>query len=457
MRLSLQLSLSLLALSSLVPALALAHGGLPVSQTIMRRGDQVLVPTLYWGVFFGRDPADGGGPWRWICEEAINQNQARKWALTSNGTYHVTDFGGITSSRDGGCTWIASTGEIAKRATSGVVADPADGKRAWATTNQANNQANDVPWNALFVTSDDGQSWTPTLMADEYLREPAISRDGQTIYVIGVGRPMGSQTLTLHASRDGGKSFTSAPLAFSIDGKVQLAIDTLAVDPKDSAAVYLAVRGEAVQVLLKATGQGAQLVEQLRIEGTIGGIAFDDKRDAVLLSVGPLAFKPLAAGLMRSVAGGPFAPLSNLSRSQCVLADGDRVYACSSSFPPDSAAVARSDDGGAHFSKVFQYVDTVGPTLDCAPSTPVGKICPGIWEMYWVQQPIGPDMAQEVAPPDAALPVIVPPAGCSCEVARRPHEASRPLLALALLMLVAATSLRGRRFHGTATSPVHRR
>ena len=113
-----------------LPSLAMAHGGLPISQAIIPRDGQLVVPTRFWGVFLGSEER----PWRWICEEAINRQQARKWALTGDGTYHVTDYLGMTSSRDSGCTWVPSTGEIALRPTSWVVADPAVPGRAFATT-----------------------------------------------------------------------------------------------------------------------------------------------------------------------------------------------------------------------------------------------------------------------------------------------------------------------------------
>src|SRR2546421_104347 len=99
----------IVVLGLLAPSLAGAHGGLPISESIVERDGQLVVPTKYWGVFLGAD----GGPWRWICEEAINKRQDRHWILTGDGTYHVNDYAGITSSRDGGCTWIAATGPLA--------------------------------------------------------------------------------------------------------------------------------------------------------------------------------------------------------------------------------------------------------------------------------------------------------------------------------------------------------
>src|SRR5262249_45990177 len=133
-----------------------------------------------------------GGPWRWICEEAIgypdkvNTKRDRRWALSSDGTYHVTDNTGIDSSRDGGCTWGAATGEIATLPTSTVVADPVDGKRAWATTEGSiPSDGGVLPHGALFTTPDDGVTWTKVLEADEYFNGVALSTDGKTLYVVG--------------------------------------------------------------------------------------------------------------------------------------------------------------------------------------------------------------------------------------------------------------------------------
>src|SRR5262245_52971036 len=121
----------------LFPSLTHAHGGLPIPQQLMFEDDTLILPTQYWGLFLGTD----GGQWRWICEEAINQRQSRLWAYAKSGAFHVTDYAGITSSTDRGCTWVQSTGEIQLRSTSLVVADPVEPSRAWATTDQGTSMA----------------------------------------------------------------------------------------------------------------------------------------------------------------------------------------------------------------------------------------------------------------------------------------------------------------------------
>src|SRR4051812_40331815 len=75
-----------------LPAVSPGHGSLPISQEIMWRGDTMLVPAAYWGLFIGTD----GGPWQWICEEAMNANQSRQMAFVSDGTLYATDRLGVT-------------------------------------------------------------------------------------------------------------------------------------------------------------------------------------------------------------------------------------------------------------------------------------------------------------------------------------------------------------------------
>jgi MYXO-CTERM domain-containing protein len=359
----------------LVPGAAGAHGVPPVSERILFVGDQMLVPTRGWGVFVGSD----GGDWRWICDEAINRDPDRVWARSADGTFHVTDYLGVTSSRDGGCTWVAATSaDLATRRPSTVVADPVDPKGAWTST----YGSLDKPWEALFHTTDDGLTWTPVLMADEDLRGVALSADGATIYVIGFSRRTdgGAPMPTLHVSRDRGATFTATPLGFTVDGQPPFDAVMREVDPADPSVAYFAAYAEPLHLLGRLDGYGARATEAFRVNADIGNVAFDPRWPAQrTIWVGTWA------GLMRSVDGQSFAPAGDLHLAQCVAPHGGHLYACSWNFTPDEKAVARSDDGGDHFSRVFRYSDTLGPITSCPPSTPVATVCAASWEMYACQ------------------------------------------------------------------------
>ena len=82
---------------------ALGHGGAPLTTRAQRQDGRLYLPTQYWGIFVGTD----GGPWRWICDEAINDFALREVYSGLDGTLYATAFPGLSISRDGGCTFTA--------------------------------------------------------------------------------------------------------------------------------------------------------------------------------------------------------------------------------------------------------------------------------------------------------------------------------------------------------------
>src|SRR5207302_7033177 len=139
-----------------------AHGGLPVSQHILRQngGNQMFVPVVFWGLWVSQPD----GRWKWICEELINQNRFRKFALSTDGAFYTTDVRGLTQSTDHGCTWTPATGDIANLHTTDVAVDPLDGATAWASTGDGGSVLPDggtvAAVNAVYVTHDHGVTWT---------------------------------------------------------------------------------------------------------------------------------------------------------------------------------------------------------------------------------------------------------------------------------------------------------
>ena len=163
-------------------------------------------------------------------------------------------------------------------------------------------------------------------------------------------------------------------------------------------------------------------------------VAFDASRSSVLAAT--------SYGLWRSMAGAPFAPVKGLSRTQCVRVRGKTVYACAWNYAPDCAAIARSDDGGDHFTSVFRYDQTEGPTTTCAPSTPVGMICPDIWQMYADQLGVGQTGSTcGAGGSDGGTGPVTPPrtASCGCQLG---SQDSSPIAVALLALALAALVLR---------------
>jgi hypothetical protein len=430
-------------------ARAWAHGGLPVSQHIIRQGSTMYVPVLFWGIWVG----DGQGPWTWICEEEINANRPRHVAVSADQTFYATDAHGITVSTDRGCTWTPfASPPLAQLRTSDVALDPSDGAVAYVTTAEGAQVDADgavtPAHNGLFVSHDHGTTFTPLPGLDDVATTRLFSAvrvapsDAHRLYVSSItGAPPFSPAV--HVSTDGGQTFMLHAITNQIDGTAPFSVDLLAVDPRNPDVIYArlyAVIGSDMtprQSLLRSIDRGATFTELWKMDGIttvsgqvygIDGVAVDDKRGQVLVAT--------AQGILVGAdpGGAPavtLAPTGNLSQAQCVDVKDGVIYACSSNYMPDFAAIARSDDGGKTFTAILKYADTKGPVEYCPKGTPVAELCPMYWYTYGSQ--LGIDV-----PTDGGVDGGTgSPRGCQCEIGGR-----APLgLGIALLTALAGLFL----------------
>jgi hypothetical protein len=385
---------------------AWAHGGLPVSESILRQAgsDTMFVPVIFWGVWVGQE----GQPWRWICEEEINTFRQRKMALSSDGTFYATDSKGLTVSTDNGCTWNPFQGELTTRRVTDVQVHPTDGATAFCTTADTGGSNPDggvIPGdNALYVTHDHGSTFTrvPGLMSESARLFQGVRvspSDPNTIYVTSLQAGTTSAP-AIHRSLDGGTTFTTLPVSYQLGGVIPGGFDPMGVDPRSPQVVYFRASTEiynqdagasiARQALLRSTDGGATLQEVLVIDGVvtpagqsygIDGLAIDAAAGRVYLAT--------AHGVYAGDDPGPgptltLAPTGNLSQAQCVDVHGGALYACSNNYAPDNAALAKSVDGAQSFTSILRYYDTQGP-VDCPAGTPVGDNCPYYWLTYGSQ------------------------------------------------------------------------
>jgi MYXO-CTERM domain-containing protein len=405
------------------PALAGAHGGLPVSLRILRADGRLYVPVVFWGMWVGKE----GEPWTWICEEAINGFRTRRYAVGSDGTtFYATDTRGLTRSTDRGCTWTPVAGELADKRVTEIETHASDPMTAWLTTASGAILQEDggttAPDNALFVTHDRGASWSrvPGLAGQNTRLLQGLRVSGNTLYVTSAAAEADPRP-AIHRSDDGGAAFSTFQVSAMVDGVTPYALEVLAIDPRDARVVYLRAFAttptSARQALLRSADGGATFSTLLVQDGVmtpsglvkgIDGVAIDAKRALVYVASSQGFYSGSDPGGAPTVS---LAKTSMLSQAQCVDVSGDTVLACSTNYMPDNAAIARSDDGAQSFRSILRYADTQGPVTYCPKGTPVADMCPLYWQMYGEQLGITFDGGVTPPPP--------PPGDCSCAISGR--------------------------------------
>lgn len=389
----------------------------------MWRGDTMLIPAAYWGIFLGTD----GGPWQWICEEAINANQARQLALVSDGTLYATDRTGLTVSRDNGCSWEAVTSMVSSLQIVALLADP-QRPRVWALSSSSDGLDN-----GLFYSDDAGRTFVRGYAIPNHLPSGLrVSDDGQTLVVSSVTNALPRQAV-LHVSRDGGMNFTTQALTVQVDGQPLSFFKATWIDPRPPAPIYIQTEVVEGTALLRIDGT-AQPVEVLRAAGVVTAMALNPPRD--------LLFVATTKGLYSTptAATAQFSKLPTLAATQCLSSHKGTFYACAWNFAPDQAAIARLSNDAASYSRVFQFSDTKN-YVECPAGTPVAQICPMVWLNYADQ--LGINLSPDMGTPPPPAP------GCSCEVGGGQEQSDlrryRMPLGGVIILVVGALAVRRRR------------
>jgi MYXO-CTERM domain-containing protein len=409
----------LLTLAVRLPSAA-AHGGLPISQNIMWSGDTMVVPTPYWGLFVGTD----GGPWRWICDEAINPNQLRLISMSSDGkTFYATDTSGLTLSPDGGCSWAPVQGTLAMLDVVSVVADPVDPKRAYVLANSSDNSANTGLWR----TDDAGATWKLIRpLGTDLPNGLAVSYDGSMLAVVSLSQAQ-PRTATVHLSTDAGAGFTSQVLNVPLMGMPLTNLTPLWFDSPapGTGSLYLRSILDTSQLLFRWDRPGDPVLA-LNTPLRIFAMARDPEKQSLLVAS--------SGGLFVQQSDGSFKLIDALSSVQCVSPHKGQLYVCASNYSPDYAAIARLKVSADQATKIFQYDEGQGP-IDCPPTTKVGSLCPGLWANYANQ------LGVVLATPDMATAAPMATSSCQLSTASTGAASGGGLAALAVLLL----SLRRRR------------
>lgn len=416
---------SLLAVST--PREARGHGGgLPITEKLLFRGSDMLVATPYWGIFVGRE----GGEWRWICDEAINQNVQFQLSLSSDGqTMYATDLSGLTLSPDGGCTWSSISGTLAGLTVIAIATDPVQPTRAYAIANDPQTGAQTGVWK----TEDRGQTWTRHIpIAMQVPTGIVVSADGQKVAVAALGNTT-PRTVTLYEFAATGAA-TTRMLTLNVDGRPLSGVTPLLYE---GTSLYLQSSTDGGYALHRL--DGAASTTPTRLFTTQVQI-----KQAVRAPQGGPLLVATFEGIYQQQPDQSFKRLTTLSGSLCLAPQGNTVYACGSNFSPDLAAIAKLGPDFTTYTKVFRFPDTKGP-ISCPPTSTVGMTCPDLWQAYaeLLADPRPPpppvDMASSETPPPAAAE------GCSYGTRWTARHAPTLAVGLGLFALLGIFVTRRRR------------
>ena len=393
----------------------------------------MFVPVVFWGLWVSQP----NGQWKWICEEMINTNRFRKFALSTDGAFYTTDIKGLTQSTDHGCTWTPATGDIANLHTTDVDVDPVDGATAYVSTGDGGTVTDDggdrsPPSTPSIVTHDHGATWTPLAglatdsmrLFQQRARRPRLpprsststsnNADAALLDRRCTARPTAARASPLPSSPTSSTASTRTRSSSSPSIRATPTSSGRAPPPRFPKAAPPSTASRSC-ALPTAAPPGPSSTRSTPSPNPPARPAASTASPST--SPAQRVYVATRTGLVAGSDDGgttttpTLAATGTLSQSQCVDVHGGGVYVCSSQFPPDNAAIAELDRQRRQtFHSVLNYVDTLGP-VDCPAGTPVGDLCPSYWYMYGAQLGISFDGG---TPGDAGM--MMTPHGCGCSV-----------------------------------------
>jgi hypothetical protein len=420
----------LLARSFLLALVAIAgtvraNGAFPDSQSIILPPDQphrIMLSTNF-GVIISDDD---GATWHWICEQAVGP-QANRYQMgpAPNDWLLAVNAAGMSTSRDGACTWSKATGGFETQSVSDAFPDPVDPMKVYLIAPQAGDGG---AGSALFVSSDGGLTFNapPIYLpaaGDQLTGVEAARSSPMDLYVTVYASQPTVRPLILHSS-NGGTSFTTYDQGAVTTSPLYLA----AVDATNPALLFLRATNNNGDSLGISANGGMTLSQPLTL--TTPMTCFLKRADGTLL-VGSRD----GASYRSKDGGTSFQPWPNAPHLRALAERSGVLYAAGSNMT-DGFALASTTDEGVTWTPLLKFNQIKGPAA-C-----VAQLCAGPWATLMATPGLGfnsfstPDMSGGGA--DLAQPMNPPAGGCGCDLGTAGSTgASLVLLALVLVFVAA--------------------
>ena len=352
---------------------AQANGRAPLTNGIhFRPGDP---HSLYIATTFGLLVShDDGCTVSWICESNVGYGGMfdPKYAIASDGTIFATTFTGLRVSHDDGCSFATATDELPASDPDRIAdvwidaLDLGPTGEVWVGTAQSGG-TNDV-----FASTDNGVTFTSRGMQSPMIWWKSVKvapSNARRVYIAGY-QVAGTPTAHLLRSDDDGGHWTASPLAGVMYGGTPIVL-VGAVDPQNPDLVYVLSLGAnppSGDRLYRSTDGGMTLAEVLSTTDPIRDVVVRDPANVVVATQNAGSYASTNAGVA-------FAPMTSPPQLDCVgqRADG-ALIGCGANWGPDYMAIAKSDDGGGSWQKVWRFVELAGP-LKCPAGTAERDTC----------------------------------------------------------------------------------
>jgi uncharacterized protein (TIGR03382 family) len=346
---------------------------------------------IYVGANFGLLVSeDDGATWRYSCEPwvtsgssaALTQNNVDFYQLTASGAMIAQSLE-VTRSEDDACTWPASGGVITGKVVSDLFPDPTDASLVLAVVVDAGGSV-------IVVSHDGGKTFVGPSIYERnggLITGVELSKS-QPGVVYATSVPFSGPGATLARSSDFGATWKDWPI--SVPSGVEALI--MAIDPADPDTVYLRVVAALTDSVWITRNGGQSFDTPLTINGQFSSF--------LRATDGALYLGTLAGMLYVRAAGATDFTSHAAPHFRCLgqRPGASRIFACGD-MGIDGFSVGYSDDNGATFQRLMNFVDLLGP-LTCAP---VSSNCQAHWERIQVVLGIAPppDGGSGGGPPDA--------------------------------------------------------
>jgi hypothetical protein len=342
----------MLAATVYVEGTAFANGRFPRAQQLVSApGDPSRV--FLRATFGVLASFDGGGTWRWLCEEAIGFSGT--WdppvAVTRDGRLYMGLEKGLSFTTDA-CN-VQAIPEVAGELVSDVSADGDDLVFATSTPKKPA---------ALFRVTRGAARRTGATLDGFYI--DTIDALGARVYATGV-RVGEKAEPHLFRSDDSGATIRELHATFPSRGRLYLA----AIDPKNAARLLVRQLGDSGSDLLLSEDGGATFVVALHMKGAMFG--FTESPDGAMVWAGS---GDADEGLYRSNdRGRTFAAVAK-APIFCLHRSAQRLLSCSNPFTEHGYAIGASTDEGATLTPLIGFADVLGPVAcDAGAGATCGK------------------------------------------------------------------------------------